>query len=624
MVPRGGSVNNDNDDNDDYLEAREETNIIDDSDYDDCLEGDATEFENNDDDHRTPSQISFFLSSYSSPSTLASTVVHYASVLIRVTQRACSAGARAMLHRDNENEEGCDDNDDDDYYCDSTSKTRRRPMVHTLLGRTAHVLGEMCHAAFTPPEDELKGSSSQDDDEVEMDIQNENNSEKRSKKKRRRRRRSHTRKQKQHHVCHPTKVVCNGGGMEHNQPSSSSSSSSSPAEHAILQLAKRYDMTNSLPIDTKTERLSQKYTRTVLLSGSTTLNEALQRANADARFLICYISKGGKKSDAIAIPNLLSPDAVKVMNRKPLGKKQSGDTASYYVWICSEENNSKDTEGAMKRLGVKPPTSRSKGASSSSKKKKSAKGAVAPILAIVHPSSAVDTSGKLRVVPRVLAQHHCRPPPSSPETLIAWMTSIRKRHLREYARLQHARKEMELLRERSEGYASSMKEDKAREEKEERELQLKREEEERELKRKAELEERRKALLEGLPEEPEAGITEGIMTIALRFGDGKRDQRRFVAGESSVNDVFNWIDAVHGLEREKVELSTMNGAKKFVYVEENEDGDDTEGGGNDVVLLEDAGLGKMTALRVAEIVEVSPEEEGGSEDVEEESEEEEE
>jgi len=406
--------------------------------------------------------------------------------------------------------------------------------------------------------------------------------------------------------------------MEHNQPSSSSSSLASPAEHAILQLAKQYDMTNSLPIDTKTQRLSRKYTRTVLLSGSTTLNEALQRANADARFLICYISKGGGKrnDDAIAIPNLLSPDAVKVMNRKPLGKKQSGDTASYYVWISSEENN-RDAEGAMKRLGLKPPTSQ--------KKKSSKKGEAAPILAIVHPSSAVDSSGKLRVVPKVLAQHHCHPPPSSPETLIAWMTSIRKRHLREYARLQHVRKEMELSRERSEGYVSSMKEDKAREEKEERELQLKRQEEERESKRKEELEERRKALLESLPEEPEAGTTEGVMTIALRFGDGKRDQRRFVAGESSVNDVFNWIDAVHGLEREKVELSTMNGAKKFVYVEESEDDDDDEeGGGNDDVMLEDAGFGKMTALRVAEIVEASPEEEGGSEYVEEESEEEEE
>ena len=43
--------------------------------------------------------------------------------------------------------------------------------------------------------------------------------------------------------------------------------------------------------------------------------------------------------------------------------------------------------------------------------------------------------------------------------------------------------------------------------------------------------------------------------------------------------MFNWIDAVHGLEREKVELSMMNRAKKFVYLEEREDNADEDGGG---------------------------------------------
>ena len=55
---------------------------------------------------------------------------------------------------------------------------------------------------------------------------------------------------------------------------------------------------------------------------------------------------------------------------------------------------------------------------------------------------------------------------------------------------------MALLRERTKGYVSNMKEDRASKKTEEQELQLKREEEERELKRKEELEERRKTLLE--------------------------------------------------------------------------------------------------------------------------------
>jgi len=98
-----------------------------------------------------------------------------------------------------------------------------------------------------------------------------------------------------------------------------------------------------------------------------------------------------------------------------------------------------------------------------------------------------------------------------------WANTIRKRHIREFAKLQHDRKEMQLLRERTEGYKESMKEDKARAEREERELQAKKEAEEKERLRLEKLEQRRQELLEALPEEPEAG-SEGVITIALRFG----------------------------------------------------------------------------------------------------------
>jgi hypothetical protein len=165
-----------------------------------------------------------------------------------------------------------------------------------------------------------------------------------------------------------------------------------------------------------------------------------------------------------------------------------------------------------------------------------------------------------------------------------------------------------LLKERNEGYKESMREDMARAEREERELRDKEENEERERSRLEKIELRRQELLKSLPDEPEvkeeAGLnnnSEGIITIALRFTNGSRDQRRFVAKKTSMNDVFNWVDAMHGLEREKIELSTMNGSKTFVYVEEGEEEEEAESSRRNLT-LDEAGLGKMTALRVLEIV----------------------
>jgi len=268
----------------------------------------------------------------------------------------------------------------------------------------------------------------------------------------------------------------------------------------------------------------------------------------------------------------------------------------------------KDAEGAMKRLKLKPPASRSSKGSSKGGSGSKKKGA-APILAIIYPATAIDPSGRAKVSPKVLAQHHCHPPPSSPEVLGAWVGSLRKRHLREFAKLQHDRREFQLLKERSAGYSESMKEDEVREEKEVEELREKKEQEEKERARLLQIEERRKELLEGLAEEPEGG--EGVITIALRFAEGnKRDQRRFISSDTYLNDVFDWIDAVHSIERETVELSTMNGSKVFRYVEEEmSDNEENEGGEVDVT-LEEAGLGRMTALRVSVIVEESEEEDG--------------
>jgi len=116
-----------------------------------------------------------------------------------------------------------------------------------------------------------------------------------------------------------------------------------------------------------------------------------------------------------------------------------------------------------------------------------------------------------------------------------------------------------------------------------------------------------------------------------------------VAREATVNDVFDWIDAKFGYERERLVLTTMNGSRRFVYVdvdddnvvddiedggnddddeddkEEDEDGDEEEGGDGEGgggkkigrpdkknLTLEEAGFGKMVALRVTEIARDAP------------------
>lgn len=195
--------------------------------------------------------------------------------------------------------------------------------------------------------------------------------------------------------------------------------------------------------------------------------------------------------------------------------------------------------------------------------------------------------------------------------MAAWLSSLRKRHGKQYAVMQHQKREAELYVERQKGYADSQVEDR------EREIQAQREEEERlakeqeEKEHKAAMEKRRKELAESLPDEPEAG-GEGVVTIALRFADGRRGQRRF-DGDEDMATVFNWVDGMFGIERERVELSTMTGQKKFVW-------GDVEGG-DTCMTLSDAGLGKMTGLRVAEIEDDEYGDEQGEVDEDEEEEE---
>jgi len=169
----------------------------------------------------------------------------------------------------------------------------------------------------------------------------------------------------------------------------------------------------------------------------------------------------------------------------------------------------------------------------------------------------------------------------------AWLNALRKRHAKEFAILQKHAKEAVLFQERQEGYRSSVQSDLERQERERRE-EIERAAHEAEEERRLEaIAKRRKELLESLPEEPPKDGTLDVVTIALRFADGKQSggQRRFLSS-TPMGTVFNWVDAMFEMERETITLTTMNGQSSFEW-EEHAD-----------TTLQEAGIGRMTGLRV--------------------------
>ena len=330
----------------------------------------------------------------------------------------------------------------------------------------------------------------------------------------------------------------------------------------------------------------------VLDARSTSLAAALALARSQARLLVVYIPAKGrsgksKSNNGIATQSLSSTEVGRAANRP--SRKNKGDNSSnsklgsFLIW-SAENGSTADINAAMKRLKAKHPA---KGGTSS------------PILLVAYvaqSSTQLDPqTGRPRLQPKILAQHHGNPPPS-PTAMAAWLSSLRKRHGKQYAAMQHQIREVELYAERQRGYADSQVEDQEREVKAQREEGERLAKEREEKERKEAMAQRRAELLESLPDEPEAG-GDGVVTIALRFADGRRGQRRF-DGDEAMATVFNWVDATFEMERERVELSTMTGQKKFAWGDV-EDGDMT---------LADAGLGKMTGLRVAEIEEEDEEE----------------
>lgn len=302
-----------------------------------------------------------------------------------------------------------------------------------------------------------------------------------------------------------------------------------------------------------------------------TIGNALRDSRSKARLLVVFVPSErpgrGKKNtpDHEAIRSLLSPEVSEVAEKRAR-KKQ--DTGSFVLW--GAKASSPEGITAIKRLKAKQP--------SNSRDHR-------PILLVAYPAQVFDSAGVPKLVPRLLSQHHCSPPPS-PEVMAAWLNALRKRYAKQYAAMHHELKEAQLFRERKEGYKSSVMSDVQRRERE------RIEEEERIAKEKAEkeraemLERRREELRDSLPEEPGKDAT-NAMTIALRSADGRTGQRRF-APDTPLSVVFNWVDSLFGMEREIVLLTTMDGKKSFTWEEAEE------------LSLAGSGLGKMTGLRVTE------------------------
>jgi Skp family chaperone for outer membrane proteins len=197
------------------------------------------------------------------------------------------------------------------------------------------------------------------------------------------------------------------------------------------------------------------------------------------------------------------------------------------------------------------------------------------------------SKGVPKIVPSLLVQHHGNPPPE-PEEMAAWMNSLRKRHAKQYEKLQKQVHDLQIYNEIKEGVKDSIKSDKKREKEEAEAEAARKAKEEAEAARQAAIEERRKTLLDELPEEKKGS---DVKRIALRFPDGRKGERGFDPGQP-VSVLFNWVDAIFEIERENVVLTTMNGKMTFSWEEE----------GSSDTSLEDAGLGKSTAFRVTEKV----------------------
>ena len=288
-------------------------------------------------------------------------------------------------------------------------------------------------------------------------------------------------------------------------------------------------------------RVSRDNHGTIVHGGS--FADALKMARSQARLLVVLIPN---KADKAAVTSFLSSDVAAVAERK--ARKASETEGSFLLWSPISTAQAK---AALSKLKVTQKGNKS-------------------VLLVAH--------GK-----QVLAQHHCSPPPSS-TAMATWLNALRKRHGSLYQKLERQVKEAQWYAERQQGYQQSMQDDVDRQDREARQEAERLALEAAEKERQQAILDRRDELREALGEEPTKG---DLKTIALRLADGRSVQRKFTS-DSRMEDVFNFVDVHFEMEREKVELTTMNGKSTYQW-EDNAD-----------QTLTEAGLSRMVGLRVLE------------------------
>eukprot|EP00536_Pseudo-nitzschia_multiseries_P016093 jgi/Psemu1/220138/e_gw1.1019.2.1 len=475
--------------------------------------------------------------------------------------RAVQAGLEGDVSEDDEDSDDEDDSDDEEEEVATVADK-----ILAITKKAVKTVQRMVKAAMTIPEEDEGG----DDDDESDDGDGENESEVEE---------SAEAEEEDESVSSETTTPDETEDETGTEPTPAAAAAAATNDGGVAAsddfgsyLSESYEVDDL--------RNSGKAKGPIILDGS--LQDALQTAREQARMLLVFIPSekpkgeqqgvlsffgGGNKGTAeseentkVAIESLLSKEVAKASNRKARKKQAGDDFGSFAIW--GAKAGSSEAAAAIKRLKVKETT---------------AKGEKRPILCVVYPASSI--------APKVLAQHHCNPPLKS-ESMASWMNALRKRHGKQYEVMQTEWKELQLYKERQEGYIDSVQSDNERKLREAKEAAEQKAREVKEAARQAEIDARRQELRQSLPEDVKGG--NNVKKIALRFPDGRSGQRGFAADEP-LTVLFNWVDAMFEIERETVVLTTLNGKQTFEW-----EGDES------TTTLEDAGLNRMTALRVSQ------------------------
>lgn len=316
---------------------------------------------------------------------------------------------------------------------------------------------------------------------------------------------------------------------------------SSKSEHSI----KNFDMGDFLRSSYGVEASSSstEIPSAPILGGS--ISDALRSCRAQARLLLVFIPADkphkahGRSSrssfDVICIQSLRSQLVAQTLASKK---------GSYVIW--SARYGSPEAIQAIKRLRLLQ-----------GKKK-------LPTLVVAYPAQVLDKTGKIKILPKVLAQHHCNPPPTE-ASLASFLTALRKRHSSQIKTMRAQVREAELYAERKSNYQQSIESDALRKKKEIEAAEKQKAKIEKEKLHDQKIKERREKFIEFFKQQPEPPANEeNVITVALRLADGRNGQRRF-RPHDNMKTIFNWIDGFFEWDQDCLMVTTMRGDKKLEY-----------------------------------------------------------